>query len=190
MAVELTKRRVPAEYVTRSIVLGRGWTQGAIVRFLAEPDGTLANLRYRGSPPTRLYAMARVQAIEGTREWQEWFFASRRRRAGVVADPGSAVGAGEPGAPPVGPAGVVAGPLDGGVPGDGGGGAVVEGARGGGHAGGTRRDDAAVAALAVGAHVGAERDAGEGRGRDSKDSKSSRGSNGSQGSKGSKGEVA
>ncbi|MFF7248918.1 hypothetical protein ACFZBU_33985 [Embleya sp. NPDC008237] len=187
MAVELTKRRVPAEYVTRSIVLGRGWTQGAIVRFLAEPDGTLANLRYRGSPPTRLYAMARVQAIEGTREWQEWFFVSRRRRAGVVADPGSVVGAGERSEPPVEPAGAVAGPLDGGVPGDGGGGDVVEGARAGGHAGGTRRDDAVVA---VGAHVGAERDAGVGRGRDSKDSKSSRGSNGSQGSKGSKGEVA
>ncbi|MYS79006.1 hypothetical protein [Embleya scabrispora] len=162
MAVELAKRRVPAEYVTRSIVLGRGWTQGAIVRFLAEPDGTLANLRYRGSPPTRLYAMTRVQAIEGTREWQEWFFASRRRRtAAVVVERG--------GAPP---GGVSGGSLGDGGTGSGGtrvdgsgiDGPVVDDVRGGGTGGGG-------AAVAVGAHVGAERDAGVGRGRDSKGSK-------------------
>ncbi|MFE2870118.1 hypothetical protein [Embleya sp. NPDC059259] len=92
MAVELTKRRLPAEYVTRSVVLGRGWTQGAIARFLAAPDGTMANQRYRGSPPTRLYALARVQAVEGTREWQEWFFTVRRRGAAAPVVDGAGAG--------------------------------------------------------------------------------------------------
>ncbi|MET7300603.1 hypothetical protein [Embleya sp. NPDC005575] len=166
MAVELTKRRVPAEYVTRSIVLGRGWTQGAIVRFLAEPDGTLANLRYRGSPPTRLYAMTRVQAIESTREWQEWFFGSRRRRTAVVVEQGSAPPGGVPGGP-LGDGGTGSG----GTRADGSGvdGSYVDGSgvddlRGGGTGKGR-------AAVAIGAHVGAERDAGVGRGRDSKGSK-------------------
>lgn len=139
MAVELTKRRVPAEYVTRSVVQGRGWTQGAIARFLAEPDGTVANMRYRGSPPTRLYAMARVRAIEGTREWQEWYFASRRRRA-ATAERGSPVG------------GIVRGGPS---------------ARTAGAAGGTRGGGGPVAPLGLdagpGADVGAERDAGVGR---------------------------
>lgn len=79
-----TRRQVPAEYATRAIVTARGWTQTAIARFLAEPDGTLPNLRYRGSPPTRLYAMDRVRAVEGTREWQEWYLSSQRRRAGAA----------------------------------------------------------------------------------------------------------
>lgn len=139
MAVELTKRRVPAEYVTRSVVQGRGWTQGAIARFLAEPDGTVANMRYRGSPPTRLYAMARVRAIEGTREWQEWYFASRRRRA-ATAERGSAAG----GVVRPGPSARTAG-AGGGTRGGGGPVAPVGGGVGG------------------GADVGAERDAGVGR---------------------------
>jgi len=88
MAVNLTKhatrRHMPAEYATRAIVTARGWTQTAISRFLAEPDGTLPNLRYRGSPPTRLYAMDRVRAVEGTREWQDWYLASQRRRSAAA----------------------------------------------------------------------------------------------------------
>ncbi|WP_406299391.1 hypothetical protein OG948_29660 [Embleya sp. NBC_00888] len=143
MAVELTKRRVPAEYVTRSVVQGRGWTQGAIARFLAEPDGTVANMRYRGSPPTRLYAMARVRAIEGTREWQEWYFASRRRRA-ATAERGSAAGGVVRGGSSARTAGAGGGTR-------GGGGPV---APGGGDVGG---------GVVGGADVGAERDAGVGR---------------------------
>ncbi|WP_406280129.1 hypothetical protein [Embleya sp. NBC_00896] len=99
MAVVLTKRQVPAEYGTRAIVMGRGWTQAAIARFLAEPDGTMPNTRYRGSPPMRLYAMARVQAIEGTREWQEWYLASQRRRAAALERVGAG-GVAERGDPP------------------------------------------------------------------------------------------
>ncbi|MGW9212207.1 hypothetical protein ACWGR4_35240 [Embleya sp. NPDC055664] len=138
MAVDLTKRRAPAEYVTRSTVLGRGWTQGAIGRFLTEPDGTMANMRYRGSPPVRLYAMARVQAIEGTREWQEWFYASRRRRAAALERAAS----GEAG--------------DGAT---GGGGAPVAVEAGAGAEAG--------AGVRVASHVGGGRDAGAGRGRGS-----------------------
>jgi len=103
VAVDLTKhatkRRMPAEYATRAIVTARGWTQTAISRFLAEPDGTLPNLRYRGSPPTRLYAMDRVRAVEGTREWQEWYLASQRRRSAAAraGAPRAAAGATAPG---------------------------------------------------------------------------------------------
>ncbi|GCE01749.1 hypothetical protein [Embleya hyalina] len=144
MAVDLTKRRVPAEYVTRSTVLGRGWTQAAIGRFLTEPDGTMANMRYRGSPPVRLYAMARVQAIEGTREWQEWFHASRRRRAAAL-ERAAAGGVG----------------TDGGATG-GGGAPVVVGAGAGAEA-----EAGVEVGVRVGSHVGGGRDAGAGRGRGS-----------------------
>ncbi len=95
MAVVLTKHQAPAEYVTRAVVTERGWTQTAVARFLAEPDGTMPNLRYRSSPPIRLYAMERVLAIEGTSEWQEWYAASRRRRAAGLGR-ASAGGSGEP----------------------------------------------------------------------------------------------
>ncbi|MGC0419645.1 hypothetical protein [Embleya sp. AB8] len=145
-AEDATGRQVPAEYVTRSTVLGRGWTQGAIARFLAEPDGTMANLRYRGSPPTRLYAMARVQAIEGTRDWQEWFHVSQRRRRPTTvgrADPAGVAERGEPPAP------VPAAGSGGGRDGTGGTGGAV----------------GPVAPVAVGPYVGAGRDAGTGRGR-------------------------
>ncbi|MYW02410.1 hypothetical protein [Streptomyces sp. SID3343] len=109
MAVVLTKDQARADYVTRAVVLGRGWTRTALGRFMAEPDATMPDLRYRGSPPIRLYAMKRVSAVEETREWQEWYRASRRRRAasaragaGVVGEPACGAGglaqAGAPGA--------------------------------------------------------------------------------------------
>jgi hypothetical protein len=101
MAAVLTKHQASAEYVTRAAVLGRGWTQTAVARFMADPDATVPNLRYRGSAPIRLYALKRVSAVEATREWREWYHASRRRRATALAR----VGAGAVGEPACGAGG-------------------------------------------------------------------------------------
>jgi hypothetical protein len=133
----------PVEYVTRAGVMERGWTQTAVTRFMAEPDATMPNLRYRGSPPIRLYATKRVSAVEETREWREWYHASLRRRAAAVAR-AEAVATGEAASGAAGSAGS-AEPA----------GAVKPGA------------SSAVPEVSSGKRVGVARDAGSGRGRGS-----------------------
>lgn len=67
--------------LTFSSLKHRGWTDGAIRRFLGDPDQTAPNPHYRSGPPMRLYNLARVKAAEATPEWKEWSEKSRASRS-------------------------------------------------------------------------------------------------------------
>jgi hypothetical protein len=68
----------PASLLATSQLKQRGWTQGLITNFLGEPDALRPNPRYRSAAPMRLYALARVEAIEA-----EPAFGLARARAGL-----------------------------------------------------------------------------------------------------------
>lgn len=50
----------------------RNWTDGAIKKFLGEPDELVKNPHYLSAAAMRLYALERVYATESTPEFQEW----------------------------------------------------------------------------------------------------------------------
>lgn len=68
----------PAPLLAMSQLRERGWTQGLIAEFLGEPDALKPNPRYRSAAPMRLYALARVEAIEA-----EPAFGEARARASL-----------------------------------------------------------------------------------------------------------
>jgi hypothetical protein len=68
----------PAPLLATSQLKQRGWTQSLIANFLGEPDALRPNPRYRSAAPMRLYALARVEAIE-----TEPAFDAARARAGL-----------------------------------------------------------------------------------------------------------
>lgn len=71
-----------SDRLSQATVLARaGWTKRAIERFLGEPDATAPNPHYRrAGAPMRLYALARVEAVEATPEWAAWVERSANRR--------------------------------------------------------------------------------------------------------------
>ena len=50
----------------------RDWTDGAIKKFLGEPDERVKNPHYTSAAPMRLYTLKRVCTTENTPEFQEW----------------------------------------------------------------------------------------------------------------------
>lgn len=50
----------------------RDWTDGAIKKFLGEPDERVKNPHYASAAPMRLYTLKRVCTTENTPEFQEW----------------------------------------------------------------------------------------------------------------------
>lgn len=50
----------------------RNWTDGAIHKFLGEPDEFTDNPHYRSAAPMRLYTLERVCATEATPAFQKW----------------------------------------------------------------------------------------------------------------------
>ncbi|MEU0411664.1 hypothetical protein ABZ307_28120 [Streptomyces griseorubiginosus] len=61
----------------------RGWTAGMIRRLLGEPDLRRANPYFRTAPPTRLYSVERVEAVERSEEFRA-VSAVAVRRSGAV----------------------------------------------------------------------------------------------------------
>ncbi|MEU5039793.1 hypothetical protein [Streptomyces griseorubiginosus] len=61
----------------------RGWTAGMIRRLLGEPDLRQANPYFRKAPPTRLYSVERIEAVERSEEFRA-FSALAVRRSGAV----------------------------------------------------------------------------------------------------------
>ena len=59
----------------------RGWTDAAIRQFLGEPDKLVDNPHYKSAAPMRLYALARVEAVEASPAWQETQHARHARTA-------------------------------------------------------------------------------------------------------------
>lgn len=68
------------ERVTLSTLKQRG-TDGAVKRFLGEPDALAANPNYRSGPKMRLYDLPRVEAAERGEQWRRWFDKTRAGRA-------------------------------------------------------------------------------------------------------------
>lgn len=69
------------QHLTLTALLERGWTRAAVTRFLGDADATRPNPRYRSASPVRLYALARVERVEGSDEWTDWRDRSQRRSA-------------------------------------------------------------------------------------------------------------
>jgi hypothetical protein len=59
----------------------RGWTDALIRDLLGEPDLLVDNPHYRRAAPMRLYAVARVEAVEASPAWQETQGARHARKA-------------------------------------------------------------------------------------------------------------
>ena len=57
----------------------RGWTEGAIKKFLGEPD-KLAKNKWSSRTKVHLYLEDRVVSVESIDEWKEWFNSSLKRR--------------------------------------------------------------------------------------------------------------
>jgi hypothetical protein len=47
----------------------RGWTETLIRQYLGAPDSSCPNPYYRSAAPMRLYARARVEAVEASPAW-------------------------------------------------------------------------------------------------------------------------
>ncbi len=59
----------------------RGWTDALIRQLLGEPDVCVPNPYYRSAAPMRLYAVARVDAVEASPAWQDTANARTSRKA-------------------------------------------------------------------------------------------------------------
>lgn len=59
------------EFVIKSKLVERGWTDALVTKFLPEPDQTKSNPRYRSAAPMKLYLKERVEKIEATEQFKE-----------------------------------------------------------------------------------------------------------------------
>lgn len=75
----------PYKYIYRSTLKSRGWTDGAIKKFLGEPDLEKPNPHYRSGPPSSLYLRERAETVEQSDQFKEWYQKSLSRRAKLSA---------------------------------------------------------------------------------------------------------
>jgi hypothetical protein len=71
------------QYIYRSAVKERGWSDFMIEMYLGKPDKIVPNPHY-GSQRSQLYALKRVIAAEHAREFEEWRATSAARHARVL----------------------------------------------------------------------------------------------------------
>lgn len=72
-----------AEYLTKSELKERGWTEKAISLFLGECDKEAKNLYYSKAPPVRLYLKSRVEAVERSEAYQNFLLKNANRVSGA-----------------------------------------------------------------------------------------------------------
>lgn len=58
-------------FLTKSAILKRGWTEGLINFYLPEPDVTKPNPMYRKAAPMNLYSKTKVENIEKRKNFQQ-----------------------------------------------------------------------------------------------------------------------
>lgn len=58
--------------ISKAGLKGLGWTEGAIKKFLGEPDDRVENPHYSNAAPMCLYYIARIEEAEDTPEFQKW----------------------------------------------------------------------------------------------------------------------
>ena len=81
MMAAMSETAEKIERVTLSTLKQRGWTDGAVKRFLGEPDALVPNPNYQSGPKMRLYDLPRVEAGEHSERWRRWFDKTRALRA-------------------------------------------------------------------------------------------------------------
>ena len=59
------------QYISKSLLKQRGWTEGMIKTFLGEPDTEKDNPMYRSAASMKLYDMKRVLAAESGESFKE-----------------------------------------------------------------------------------------------------------------------
>lgn len=77
--VKRMNSRDDKNYLSKTAIKDRGWTEGAIKKFLGEPDKLAKNKR-SSRTKVHLYLEDRVVSMESTDEWKEWFNSSPKRR--------------------------------------------------------------------------------------------------------------
>lgn len=82
MGLKRHESTAPA-HVSLAGLRARGWTPALITTFLGAPDKTVDNPHYRSAAPMRLYALARVEAVEASEAYQQAVAASAARRQGA-----------------------------------------------------------------------------------------------------------
>ncbi len=68
------------QFLPKTGLKDRGWTDALIKRFLRTPDKTAKNPHYKSGPPMLLYAMSRVEEVERSEEWSNAQAATETRR--------------------------------------------------------------------------------------------------------------
>lgn len=69
-----------AALLTKSALKQRGWTEGAIKRFLGPPDAVKPNPVYRSATPMQLWNAARIAAVEESDDFRRWQERSKTAR--------------------------------------------------------------------------------------------------------------
>jgi len=59
-----------SEFITKSALKDKGWTEKLITIFLPEPDKTAPNPMYKKSSPMKLYLKSRIKIIEESEEFK------------------------------------------------------------------------------------------------------------------------
>lgn len=66
-------------YVSLKGLKARGWTEALVRQFLGPEDRTVPNPHYASAPPMRLWALERVEAVEGTEAFRQALERARKR---------------------------------------------------------------------------------------------------------------
>ena len=64
-------RKEEIQYINKSLLKQRGWTESMIKTFLGEPDAEKDNPIYKSAAPMKLYDMKRVLAAESNEGFKE-----------------------------------------------------------------------------------------------------------------------
>ncbi len=77
---ELPQQQEKEKYITKTDLKNRGWTDGAIAKFLGNPDLTKRNPHYRSASPMQLFSITRIEVVEATPEFQDWKIKQQSRK--------------------------------------------------------------------------------------------------------------
>jgi hypothetical protein len=76
--------QAPPAHLSVAGLKARGWTDAQVRTLLGEPDLLVDNPHYRSAAKMRLYALARVEAVEASPAWQDTERARHARKAAAA----------------------------------------------------------------------------------------------------------
>jgi hypothetical protein len=80
VAIVQSPAAIQEDFVTRSMLRSRGWTETAIREFLP-PPAHKTDWKHPQWPPVSVWAPQAVAAVENSPEWEQWLGQSLRRQA-------------------------------------------------------------------------------------------------------------